>query len=116
AHRHALLAPTPPSSHLPPARPPLYPFVSPPQPLFYGLPAPAGPAPEASLRALERHRPAYVVLMPRAYGEQPFREWVENLRRAAPHRLERVYADPDDPRFEIYRLRYLSERVQRRAE
>ena len=111
-----LLAANDPMVYLYTGRRTLYPIVCPPQTLFYGLPAPAGPDPEASLRALERHRPAYVVLMPRAYGEQPFREWVENLRRAAPHRLERVYADPDDPRFEIYRLRYLSERVQRRAE
>ena len=43
-----------------------------------------------------------VCVLPRAYGEQPFREWVENLRRAAPHRLERVYADPDDPQLPVW--------------
>ena len=55
----------------------IYPIVCPPQTLFYDLPAPPGPGADASARVLEAHRPAYVVLMPRAYGGGPFREWVD---------------------------------------
>jgi hypothetical protein len=101
-----LLAANDPMVYLYTGRRSIYPVVCPPQTLFYGLPAPTGPGDEAASRVLERHRPAYIVLMPRAYGEGPFREWVDVLRRKGRYRLERVYADPDDPRFEIYRLRY----------
>jgi len=110
-----LLAANDPMVYLYTGRRTLYPVVCPPQTLFYSLPAPAGRGLDDSLRVLERHRPAYIVLMPRAYGEEPFRAWVGELRRAYPHHLERVYADPDDARFEIYRLRYPFDRRAQRA-
>lgn len=81
------------------------PFVSRPGAMFYGSDEPVLGTVDELERAFDVYRPKYVVITPMQVFDEPFVRLVEELRVRHPGWLERVYEDPTDHRFAIFRLR-----------
>jgi hypothetical protein len=78
------------------------PFVHRPGACFYGVNAPKLGTVEEFARTLQVRRPAYVVMTPMEFYDQPFAQLIGEARERYPGWLRRVYQDPRDPRFAVF--------------